>query len=574
MKPFGSPARFDMSAQSRHNFDPSLPNGQPSPRSTTIGLRGKLILCFFILLTVAIGSSSWCFVDQSRDQLHSVTGEQARLLAYSLAKAAQPALQRHQYNDLRTIGKDLLQTNNILYVAFLDSNLKPIALANRYADFSWSHVTRIDPKSTQASQSITRQSQAFGLYIDASAPVLYKARDGKVAKLGFVAVGISLDHEQNQLSDVCILMIAVALLLIVASLPVAWILVDGIVRPVRLLVDATRAVVEGSDNITLPTNRTDQLGELARAFDIMGQQVRQQRQVLASTNRMLANANAQLEQANRSLEEKVAQRTSQLETANGRLSREIAEKEDFLRAVSHDLSAPLRNIAGMATMLLLKHRDTLNADIIHRLERIQKNVEVETDLISELLELSRIKTQRQATARVDIAALVEEIGGTLEEDLRSRNISLLIDTPLPALCAEKARIRQVFQNLIDNAIKYMGVGSLREIHIGCTVHTDEVEFYVQDTGIGIDPADQPKVFNVFRRGKSAAVQNVPGKGVGLASVKSIIETYQGTIWLDGALNQGTTFHFTFNGQHVWTPESIEKSTIDDDEELAAQRHAA
>src|SRR5205807_8220870 len=107
-----------------------------------------------------------------------------------------------------------------------------------------------------------------------------------------------------------------------------------------------------------------------------------------------------VELSNQGLEGKVNQRTVQLEAANARLSSEIAEKEDFLRAVSHDLNAPLRNIAGMATMLLLKHRASFDEDVVHRLERIQKNVQVETDLISELLELSRIKTRRQKVETV------------------------------------------------------------------------------------------------------------------------------------------------------------------------------
>src|SRR5439155_26706150 len=103
---------------------------------------------------------------------------------------------------------------------------------------------------------------------------------------------------------------------------------------------------------------------------------------LAEANTRLAEANEQLEHANHDLERKVTQRTTQLEAANKRLRAETAAKEDWLRAFSHDLNAPLRNIAGMATMLLMKHRDSFQEDVINRLERIQKNVEVETDLIA------------------------------------------------------------------------------------------------------------------------------------------------------------------------------------------------
>jgi signal transduction histidine kinase len=271
----------------------------------------------------------------------------------------------------------------------------------------------------------------------------------------------------------------------------------------------------------------------------MVQHVKKQRQELAD--------------ANRDLEDKIHQRTAQLEMANKRLSSEIAEKEDFLRAVSHDLNAPLRNISGMATMLLMKSREKFDDEIIHRLERIQKNVEAETDLIAELLELSRIKTRRQKMEPVDVHELVTDIGDVLENDLKSKGIDLVVDTALPVVQCERARLRQVFQNLIDNAIKYMGEADkplLKQIHVGCTIRLTETEFYVRDTGIGIDPEDLSKVFFVFRRGKNTAACNVPGKGVGLASVKSIIETYNGTIWVESELGQGSTFRFTINGKYV------------------------
>ena len=121
----------------------------------------------------------------------------------------------------------------------------------------------------------------------------------------------------------------------------------------------------------------------------------------------------------------------------------------------------------------------------------------------------------------------------------------------------------MFQNLIENAIKYMGEGSaagggeggdrIKEIHVGGVVRSDEAEFYVRDTGIGIEPDDLDKVFYVFRRGKNAVSQNVAGKGVGLASVKSIVETYNGSIWVESQLGQGSTFRFTINGQFVVRP---------------------
>jgi signal transduction histidine kinase len=151
---------------------------------------------------------------------------------------------------------------------------------------------------------------------------------------------------------------------------------------------------------------------------------------------------------------------------------------------------------------------------------------------------------------VEINAMVNELRDLFDDDFKTRNIELVIDSPLPVLLCERARLRQVFQNLIDNAIKYMGDGPKKEIHVGCNAKLTEAEFYVRDTGIGIEPDDIDKVFFIFRRGKNSAVQNISGKGVGLASVKSIIETYNGKIWVESQPGLGSTFHFTINGKYV------------------------
>jgi signal transduction histidine kinase len=328
--------------------------------------------------------------------------------------------------------------------------------------------------------------------------------------------------------------------------PIAWGLMHRVFSPIRQLVTAANKIAAGELNTQVAIDRLDAIGDLARAFNAMSLTVKRHQDQLAA-------ANALLESANRDLEIKVRQRTAQLESANQRLSNEIAEKEDFLRAVSHDLNAPPRNISGMTAMLLLKHRADFHPDVVNRLERIQKNVEIETDLIGELLELSRIKSRRQAPERVETSTVVGELAEMFESDLKQHKIAFVVDGPLPAINGEKTRIRQVFQNLVDNAIKYMGTGPTREIHVGCRPVGGEFEFYVRDTGMGIDPEDLAKVFFVFRRGKNSHVNHVPGKGVGLASVKSIIETHNGAIRVESALGQGSTFRFTIGDPGAVSP---------------------
>jgi signal transduction histidine kinase len=515
--------------------------------SARIGLQGKVILSFFSLIIACSGLNCWMFAKQSGEQLCGIMGEHARQLCSSLALSSETDIDQGKWEELKRMSQDLIKARDILFVGFLNENFQTRALASRDMDFRLPDLG-IDGSNTQALMQVrVKSSPIFGDYLEVFAPVFSTPVPGGSNSgsrlVGYVAVGVSQTREMAQLTRINVMVIGASCLVVLFSLPLAMALVHRIFQPIRQLVDATRKITGGDLETQVAIHRPDIIGTLARAFNDMVIWVRTQQQDLAFVNH-------QLSEANKDLEKKIEHRTGQLETANQRLSAEIAEKEDFLRAVSHDLNAPLRNISGMATMLLMKHREKFDEDIVHRLERIQKNVEIETDLIGELLELSRIKTRRLKLEPANIQEIVTDLKGVFESDLKGRGIEMVIDTPMPVLVCERSRLRQVFQNLVDNAIKYMGDGAKREIHIGCQTKLTEVEFYVRDTGVGIDPDDLDKVFFVFRRGRNPQTQNTAGKGVGLASVKSIIETYNGKIWVESELGEGSVFRFTINARFL------------------------
>ena len=508
-----------------------------------VGLQGKLIICFMTLLLTALCGSYYLFLRETRQTMWHATGERVVNVSQSLAMAATMPLDEGDVAELTRIARDFVKNNGIVGVAFSNASGAPITAASADPDFREGDIGlagTFGPRDMMQPRRV--QSEVFGSVVTVTAPVLrirpepYDARQQATRLVGYVTISVSEQDEEQAINRIHVILVLVGCVVLLLTFPVVYLMVYRIFTPIRQLVEATERIAEGDLDAKVAIDRPDLIGTLARSFNLMVQHVKKQRQELAD--------------ANRDLEDKVHQRTAQLEMANKRLSSEIAEKEDFLRAVSHDLNAPLRNISGMATMLLMKSREKFDDEVIHRLERIQKNVEAETDLIAELLELSRIKTRRQKMEPVDVNQLINDIGDVLENDLKSRGIELLVDNSLPMVNCEKARLRQVFQNLIDNAIKYMGDKPNKAIHVGCTVRLTETEFYVRDTGIGIDPEDLSKVFFVFRRGKNTAACNVPGKGVGLASVKSIIETYNGSIWVESELGKGSTFRFTINGKYV------------------------
>jgi len=511
--------------------------------SRRLGLQGKLIICFMMLLVSALGGSHYVFLTESRAALWNGATQRAMSLAQTLAMASRIPIDLTDREELTRMSREFVKNEDIVNVAFSDASGKVLAAFCPDPDFHWQELTpdgRVDPQ--QLMKPRRGRSRVLGSYVTVTAPVLRirSAVEGEgrssTRLVGYVTLSTSVQEEEAGLKRVYVVLVMVGCGVLLMTFPAVYSLVRRIFMPIRQLVDATNKIAGGDLDAEVEVDRPDLIGTLARSFNKMVQHIRQQRQELAD--------------ANRDLEEKVVQRTGELQMANKRLKAEIAEKEDFLRAVSHDLNAPLRNISGMAAMLLMKCREKFDADIIHRLERIQQNVQIESDLIGELLELSRIKTRRQKMESVNIEQLIDEIGGMFENDLKDKQIDLIIDTPLPVIHCERSRFRQVFQNLIDNAIKYMGEGTTRQIRIGCQPRGSEAEFYVKDTGIGVDPEDVDKVFFVFRRGKNTQTQNVQGKGVGLASVKSIIETYEGSIWLESALGSGSTFRFTINGKFV------------------------
>ncbi|MEM7809159.1 MAG: HAMP domain-containing sensor histidine kinase [Planctomycetota bacterium] len=343
-------------------------------------------------------------------------------------------------------------------------------------------------------------------------------------------------------------------------LPLVYVLVSRAFLPLRKLTIASRGVAAGRFETVDIQFRGEAMAELAETFNNMVVRLREQKQ-------LADDATARLLETNLNLERLVAERTREAEGTSKRLREEIAEKSDFLRAVSHDLNAPLRNIDGMAASILRKHGETLTDDAKQRLERIRTNVEAESELIGEVLELSRIRSIRGEFENVRLNDLVWSLRGVFEQDLRDKNIELALESNLPTIHVEKNRIRQVFQNLFDNAIKYMGDGPERVIRVSSKPVDDGIEIAVSDTGIGISAEDAARVFYAFRRGSNH--QGVAGKGVGLAGVKAIIETYDGAIRCEPGMRGGTTFRFTIGNAYIGakttTPQPDEGTIVADED---------
>lgn len=216
-------------------------------------------------------------------------------------------------------------------------------------------------------------------------------------------------------------------------------------------------------------------------------------------------------------------------------------KSEFVATVSHDLRAPLTFIRGYATMLTMV--GDLNDKQRNYLERILEGIDQMSALIGDLLNLRRIEAGvgiRQEPCRLGLI-LVEAVD-TMRARAASKGITLRLEPAegAPTVTGDRTLLRQAVSNLVDNAIKYTPAPG--QVSVGLSTTAQEAVLHITDTGIGIAPEDQVRLFEKFYRIKRRETGNIQGTGLGLALVKSIIERHGGRVWAESVPNQGSTFY--------------------------------
>lgn len=243
---------------------------------------------------------------------------------------------------------------------------------------------------------------------------------------------------------------------------------------------------------------------------------------------------------NLELEQRVRSRTAELEVAN-------KELEAFSYSVSHDLRAPLRAIDGYSRILMLEHADDLPTEVQDFLRDIRANTQLMGNLINDLLQFSRLSRQPIEKRLVDPNEIVAACVRDLEKMRASRDIEITIN-PLGKCLADPALLKQVWMNLLSNALKYSSAKEKSVIEIGqfSGIDSGGPGYYVKDNGVGFDMRYVHKLFGVFQR--LHRQEEFEGTGVGLAIVQRIIHRHGGRVWAIGAPNQGAAFHFTLLDQ--------------------------
>ncbi|MFH1613481.1 MAG: ATP-binding protein [Planctomycetota bacterium] len=330
----------------------------------------------------------------------------------------------------------------------------------------------------------------------------------------------------------------VALGVFAAIIPLAsisgWLLGRKLAAPIVRLTVGSKRIAEGDLSHRVNIQSNDDVGNLAESFNGMAQSLQK---TIMDRDQEIANrkkAENNLEVLNKDLQSTVQQ-----------LSQANRELKEFAYIAAHDLKAPVRAIGSLAGMISNDCRDILNEQSKQQLDMLVQRTERMDEFINGILKYSILEHVAVQKEKVDINDVIKV---TIDQvGVPKETIEITVENKLPVLAGQRTHITQIFQNLLDNAVKYMDKPKGR-IRIGCVERDDFWQFSVADNGPGIEEKYFDKIFQIFqtlnRRDK------IESTGIGLSLVRKIVELYGGEVWVESKPGEGSTFFFTLPKQET------------------------
>jgi signal transduction histidine kinase len=320
-------------------------------------------------------------------------------------------------------------------------------------------------------------------------------------------------------------LLIIGIIIVCAVIVTAWFISKSISKPIQALQKGAETIGSGNLDYKVGTKINDEIGQLSRAFDRMTESLKT---ITVSRDELVKEINDR-----KQAEEKLKNILIAIERSN-------KELQQFVYVASHDLQEPLRMVASYTQLLKDRYKDKLDNDAKDFIQFAVDGATRMQRLIKDLLTYARIGAKNKPFGPINCNSLLEQTVADLRFVIGENN-AIITNDNLPTVTWDIGQMRQLFQNLITNAIKFQSQESPR-IHVSAKKRGNEWIFSVQDNGIGIDPQYKDRIFMIFQRLHSR--EDYPGTGIGRAICKRIIERNGGRIWVDSEISKGSTFYFT------------------------------
>ena len=353
--------------------------------------------------------------------------------------------------------------------------------------------------------------------------------------IGSLFLSFSREDTIRKTKENIYMLLLIAGICILITIPITIIMANKFSKRINDILDAVNKIIEGDLEVSVPVTMEDEVGRLAKAFNYM---------------------TSKLSELIHGMEDKVAERTSELETTNKKLikAKEDADaatkaKSEFLANMSHEIRTPMNGIIASAELAMC---EKMSPKIEKFLKMINSSGYSLLGIINDILDFSKIEAGKLEIElhNFNIDNIIDSVIGTCYNKAVEKEIELLIDLDpkIPiSLIGDSLRIQQIIVNLVGNAFKFTDKGGAVIIGINSINNTSkkaELLFQVKDTGIGIAPDHQKKIFQSFSQVDASTTRKYGGTGLGLTICKQLVELMGGKIWMESEPNIGTTFYFS------------------------------
>lgn len=532
-------------------------------KSRGLSIQSRFMLYFGAVVVTLMAAVILLVGHRQSDTMLRQTKARGEAVANSIAAVVTPSLLSYDSVTLQAAAEQAKKDAGVEYVVILNKEFEVEGFSGNpqrqreVLDDALSLAAQRAPGTLIQEVSDNPEFGIEGEHLDISVPVYIESSS---VKWGTVRVGLSLENLNAEIAStqrVLVLLGVAAVLIVLLS---ARFFTSRITQPLQSLAAATAEIAAGNLETEMDEDLVGELGNLAHSFNKMVADLRHSRDAIHYQHQHLENM---VQERTGALREKARE----LEKANAELKQVDAMKSDFLSNVSHELRTPLTSIRSFTEIMLDDEMVLSDEERDEFLNIVSSQADRLTRLISDLLDLSKIEAGEFHLQRepLEVEGLVDRVVGTLRNLAMEKGVELTttLEPDLPLIYGDVDRLSQVLTNLIDNALKFTPAEGSVSVHARVSAErarreddrfsgvesdtpavNEYVVFEVRDTGVGIAPTDQRKIFEKFGQVGNVLTSKPQGTGLGLAISGNIMAQHEGAIWVESAPEEGSTFAFS------------------------------